>query len=168
MDDGNHRPWNASFGRDGLVSGFGVWGDQMTGTSREIRVNLAFAQRFAFAAVRALRSVMLARCWVVVLKPCRVDRGKNQGLQVARALAALCVAYFHSYIALRIFSEGAQHPISFFKDWGFLGVNFFFAISGFVICMVVSRPTFTLRSFIIRRVFGSFRCTGSRCLRSRL
>jgi exopolysaccharide production protein ExoZ len=90
----------------------------------------------------------------VVLKPAAWT-GKKPGL-TSRALAALCVAYFHSYIALRIFSEGAEHPISFFKDWGFLGVNFFFAISGYVICVVVSRPTITLRSFIIRRLFRLF------------
>ncbi|MCS3896128.1 peptidoglycan/LPS O-acetylase OafA/YrhL [Bradyrhizobium japonicum USDA 38] len=78
---------------------------------------------------------------------------KLEGLQAARAIAALSVAYFHSYVALRAFPELAQHPIPFFKEWGFLGVDFFFAISGYVICLVVTRPDFTMRSFFIKRVF---------------
>jgi hypothetical protein len=36
-------------------------------TGAKFRISLALAQRFVFAAVRALRSVMLARSWVVVL-----------------------------------------------------------------------------------------------------
>lgn len=78
---------------------------------------------------------------------------KNSGLQAARAVAALAVAYFHSYIALRIFPETAQYQIPFLKEWGFLGVNFFFAISGYVICLVASKPSFTVRGFIIKRTF---------------
>jgi exopolysaccharide production protein ExoZ len=81
------------------------------------------------------------------------DQSKNEGLQAARAVAALSVAYFHSYIALRAFPETAQVPIGGLKDWGFLGVNFFFAISGYVICLVVSRPGFAPIPFAIRRVF---------------
>lgn len=78
---------------------------------------------------------------------------KLEGLQAARALAALSVAYFHSYAVLRAFPETAIHPIPFLKTWGYLGVDFFFAISGYVICLVVSRPSFTLRSFAIKRIF---------------
>lgn len=78
---------------------------------------------------------------------------KNEGIQVARAIAALSVAYFHSYIALRGFPETAQHPIPFLKEWGFLGVNFFFAISGYVICLIASKPKFDVRSFTIKRIF---------------
>jgi exopolysaccharide production protein ExoZ len=82
-----------------------------------------------------------------------VGEGKNPGLQAARAVAALAVAYFHSYIALRIYPETAQHQIPFLKEWGFLGVNFFFAISGYVVCLVASKPSFTARGFIIKRAF---------------
>lgn len=78
---------------------------------------------------------------------------KNEGIQAARALAALSVAYFHSYIALRGFPETAQNPIPFFKEWGFLGVNFFFAISGYVICLIASKPHFDAKSFAIKRLF---------------
>jgi peptidoglycan/LPS O-acetylase OafA/YrhL len=78
---------------------------------------------------------------------------KNEGLQVARAIAALTVAYFHSYIALRAFPETAQMPFGPLKNWGYLGVDFFFAISGFVICLVASKPTFSPIPFAIKRVF---------------
>src|SRR5258708_3982956 len=77
---------------------------------------------------------------------------KLEGLQAARAIAALSVAYFHSYIALRGFPETANVPIGALKDWGFLGVDFFFAISGYVICLVASRPAFTPVTFAIKRV----------------
>ncbi|WMT75802.1 acyltransferase [Bradyrhizobium sp. Ash2021] len=79
--------------------------------------------------------------------------GKLEGLQAARAIAALSVAYFHSYVALRGFPEDAQHPIPFLKAWGFLGVDFFFAISGFVICLVASKPDFAPTAFAIKRLF---------------
>jgi exopolysaccharide production protein ExoZ len=84
------------------------------------------------------------------------DDSKNEGLQVARAIAALSVAYFHSYIALRPFPDAAQMPIVALKNWGYLGVNFFFAISGFVICLVASKPTFSPASFAVKRVFRLF------------
>lgn len=83
-----------------------------------------------------------------------MDQSKNAGLQASRAIAALSVAYFHSYVAIRgAFPEASWAPIPFLRDWGFLGVNFFFAISGYVICMVVERPGFSVRGFIIKRGF---------------
>lgn len=82
------------------------------------------------------------------------DAQKNEGLQAARAIAALSVAYFHSYVALRsAFPENTWQPIPWLSHWGFLGVDFFFAISGYVICLVVAKPSFTLRGFVIKRVF---------------
>ncbi len=41
----------------------------------------------------------------------------------------------------------------FLKEWGFLGVHFFFAISGYVVCLVASKPSFTVSGFIIKRAF---------------
>lgn len=78
---------------------------------------------------------------------------REEGLQAARAIAALSVAYFHSYVAIRgAFPETAWMPVPWLKQWGFLGVDFFFAISGYVICLVVSKPSFTLAGFAIKRV----------------
>jgi len=78
---------------------------------------------------------------------------KLEGLQAARAIAALSVAYFHSYMAIRPFPSFAQHPIPFLTDWGYLGVDLFFGISGYVICLVVAKPSFMLRAFFIKRAF---------------
>lgn len=79
---------------------------------------------------------------------------KLEGLQAARALAALSVAYFHSYVAVRgAYPESAWLPIAALARWGFLGVDFFFAISGYVICLVTSRPSFTVAEFATKRVF---------------
>jgi exopolysaccharide production protein ExoZ len=86
--------------------------------------------------------------------------GKLEGLQAARALASLSVAYFHSYPALRAFPETAINPIPFLKAWGFLGVDFFFAISGYVICLVVSRRSFSCIPLRSSASFDSIRCTG--------
>ncbi|QPF88591.1 acyltransferase family protein [Bradyrhizobium commune] len=79
---------------------------------------------------------------------------KLEGLQAARAIAALSVAYFHSYVAVRgAFPESAWLPVPVLAKWGFLGVNFFFAISGYVICLVASKSSFTVAGFAIKRVF---------------
>jgi peptidoglycan/LPS O-acetylase OafA/YrhL len=82
-----------------------------------------------------------------------MEPDKLPGVQVARAIAALSVAYFHSYIALRWFPQDAIHPVEPFATWGFLGVEFFFAISGYVICLVTDRPSFTVTSFAVKRIF---------------
>ncbi|MDN5005751.1 acyltransferase family protein [Bradyrhizobium sp. GCM10027634] len=75
-------------------------------------------------------------------------------MQAARAIAALSVAYYHSYMSVRwVFPDAARHPIPFLTDWGHMGVDFFFAISGYVICLVVAKSSFTLRSFFIKRFF---------------
>lgn len=78
---------------------------------------------------------------------------KNKGLQAGRAIAALSVAYFHSYVSQRGFPDAASNPIPFFKEWGFLGVNLFFAISGYVICLVVEKKPFSLGIFAVKRAF---------------
>jgi exopolysaccharide production protein ExoZ len=78
---------------------------------------------------------------------------KNEGLQAGRAVAALSVAYFHSYLALRYFQAAEIHPFVPLADAGFLGVDFFFAISGFVISVVTDRPNFSAVPFLIKRFF---------------
>jgi peptidoglycan/LPS O-acetylase OafA/YrhL len=82
-----------------------------------------------------------------------MDISKNEGLQVARAMAALSVAYYHSYVAVRGFPETAAVPIYALSQWGYLGVDLFFAVSGYVICLVASKPSFSRSSFFIKRVF---------------
>jgi peptidoglycan/LPS O-acetylase OafA/YrhL len=77
---------------------------------------------------------------------------KLAGLQAARAFAALSVAYYHSRVAVRAFPEAHVHQLPGLTEWGFLGVNFFFAISGYVICLVTTRRDFAVLSFAIKRV----------------
>jgi exopolysaccharide production protein ExoZ len=81
------------------------------------------------------------------------DESKNAGLQVGRAVAALSVAYFHSYIALRNFQPGSIHPFAPLAEGGFFGVDFFFAISGYVISVVTDRPSFSAGPFLVKRIF---------------
>ena len=78
---------------------------------------------------------------------------KQAGIQIARAVAALAIAYYHSWHVTLPFPPDTAHPIPFLKDYGFLAVNFFFAISGYVICMVVTRPNFFCFDFLVRRAF---------------
>jgi hypothetical protein len=61
VDDRNHGPGNAGLGLDGLIPGLGLEQVQRNIVGLRLRVSLAFAQRFAFAAVRALRSLYAVR-----------------------------------------------------------------------------------------------------------
>lgn len=74
-------------------------------------------------------------------------------LQIARALAALSVAYYHSYMALRYFHDTAKVEVPFFHSWGYLGVNLFFAISGYIICVVLDKSNRSSSIFFIKRFF---------------
>jgi exopolysaccharide production protein ExoZ len=82
-----------------------------------------------------------------------VQHDRLSGLQVARAVAALSIAYFHSWVALVRFPKDTAFPLPVLTNYGAYAVDLFFAISGFVICLVVSRPTFNVASFLTKRVF---------------
>lgn len=82
-----------------------------------------------------------------------VERDRLPGLQVARAIAALSIAYFHSWVALVRFPQNTAFQLPIFSTYGWLAVDLFFGISGFVICLVVSRPTFNVVSFLTKRMF---------------
>jgi exopolysaccharide production protein ExoZ len=84
-------------------------------------------------------------------KPMSHDR--FVGLQIGRGLAALSIAYFHSWVAVLRFPEGTAHPLPVLTYYGWIAVDVFFAISGFVICFVVSGSRFTVRTFLIKRFF---------------
>jgi peptidoglycan/LPS O-acetylase OafA/YrhL len=75
------------------------------------------------------------------------------GLQIARAIAALGIAYFHSWHVTKPFPPEAAHPVALLRDYGWIGVDFFFAISGFVICMITTSPKFEPLPFLVRRAF---------------
>ena len=78
---------------------------------------------------------------------------KQAGIQVARAAAAVGILYFHSWVALVRFPEGRAYQIPIWTDYGYLAVDLFFAISGYVICLVVTKPQFRPVSFLVKRVF---------------
>jgi exopolysaccharide production protein ExoZ len=82
-----------------------------------------------------------------------MNRDKQVGIQVARAIAALSIVYFHSWVSITRFPANTAHPIPGLTTYGWFAVDLFFAISGYVICMVVSRDTFRIPSFLIKRVF---------------
>src|SRR4051794_15892908 len=75
------------------------------------------------------------------------------GLQIARALAALSIAYFHSWVAILRFPEGTAYPLPVMTTYGWIAVDVFFAISGFVICLVISRSRFNVGEFLTKRLF---------------
>lgn len=78
---------------------------------------------------------------------------KLDGLQIARAFAALGIAYFHSWHVTMPFPTGTSYPIPLLGTYGWVSVDFFFAISGFVICMIASKPYFRPLEFLVRRAF---------------
>ncbi len=81
------------------------------------------------------------------------SRDKQVGIQVARAVAALSIVYFHSWVALTRFPKDTAYPIPGLSHYGWVAVDLFFAISGFVICLVAGRGTFNPVPFLIKRVF---------------
>jgi hypothetical protein len=87
-----------------------------------------------------------------------LDRGSSMdkklpGIQVGRAIAALSVFHFHSYIALGYFDQSKLHTNAWLAAHGAIGVNFFFAISGFIVCYIAGRPNFEPISFLLKRFF---------------
>jgi exopolysaccharide production protein ExoZ len=82
-----------------------------------------------------------------------LEKDRLPGLQVARAAAALSIAYFHSWVSLVRFPKDTSFPLPILAGYGGLAVDLFFAISGFVICLVAARTTFNVRSFLTKRAF---------------
>ena len=78
---------------------------------------------------------------------------KYDSVQALRAIAALMVLLFHSKL---VFGDRETREslvrIPGFTDFGDLGVNLFFVISGFIIATIVSRPEFRLREYFWRRI----------------
>jgi peptidoglycan/LPS O-acetylase OafA/YrhL len=82
-----------------------------------------------------------------------MGQDKLPGIQFARAVAALSVCYFHSGTALDRFPKGTAHPIPFLSEVGWVGVDLFFAISGFVIAMQFAKPVLDIKGFLTKRAF---------------
>jgi exopolysaccharide production protein ExoZ len=82
-----------------------------------------------------------------------MNKDKQVGIQVARAIAALGIVYFHSWVSITRFPADTAYQIPGLTYYGWFAVDLFFAISGYVICLVASRESFGIRSFLIKRVF---------------
>ena len=51
------------------------------------------------------------------------------------------------------FPPGTSYPIPLLRDHGWIAVDFFFAVSGFVVCLVAAKPNFRPLQFLVRRAF---------------
>jgi peptidoglycan/LPS O-acetylase OafA/YrhL len=74
-------------------------------------------------------------------------RGTIRSLQAGRGIAALAVVVSHSALAARDFG-GTDWP---FLSYGWLGVDFFFVLSGFIIFHSTAGTGKTLRSYVLAR-----------------
>ncbi|WP_420962585.1 acyltransferase family protein [Brucella sp. IR073] len=77
---------------------------------------------------------------------------KIEGLQVARALAAISVMIWHSNLMIDWIPNDQKFPLPFFSRYGYGGVWLFFLISGFIIAKSLSSPSFSPGVFMTRRI----------------
>ncbi len=63
-------------------------------------------------------------------------RDTIQTLQAGRAVAALAVVFFHAAISTDTFTNGMPQSIRWIAGFGYLGVDFFFVLSGFIIAYI--------------------------------
>lgn len=72
-----------------------------------------------------------------------------QRIQILRFLAAFVVILFHSNGTVPSYLPGAGYPIF---SYGYLGVDIFFVISGFIICHMARTREADWRLFLVRRI----------------
>ena len=72
-----------------------------------------------------------------------------QPLDAIRGIAAMMVVLIHYTVNYSKLFPQADHP-SFVVSWGYLGVNFFFMVSGFVIFMTLCK-TINSWDFVVSR-----------------
>jgi len=67
-------------------------------------------------------------------------------LQLGRFLAAMVVVVHHAVISTTAFVAAPPTNVQFMLNYGFLGVDFFFVLSGFIIHFTIkTRPRSALR-----------------------
>jgi exopolysaccharide production protein ExoZ len=81
--------------------------------------------------------------------------GKNDGLQILRAVAALLVVYAHAIDVVEAYRVPKQIGFYYLENFGACGVDIFFAISGFILSTVILRTKAEIPhqafDFIMRR-----------------
>lgn len=82
--------------------------------------------------------------------------GKLYSIQILRAIAALSVVLFHSHFAINPFPKEFRIDIPFLYKYGYLGVDLFFVISGFIISHITYNKKFDPASFAIKRFIRIF------------
>jgi peptidoglycan/LPS O-acetylase OafA/YrhL len=83
--------------------------------------------------------------------------GRNQGLDILRAVAVLLVLFRHAYVFYKSEAEAAPF-IEFLNRGGWIGVDLFFVLSGFLIAQLLFREhdrfgAISFKNFFIRRGF---------------
>lgn len=87
------------------------------------------------------------------------------GIQLLRAAAALLIVLYHSGNGITGFADKGYHVVlPFIYDRGFLAVDLFFAISGFIICHVFDNARFSVPSFYFRRFWRIYPIYALFCL----
>lgn len=76
-----------------------------------------------------------------------------ESIQILRAIAALSVVFYHSWIVIDWFPDDYKITIPFIYKYGYLGVDLFFIISGFIIAHVLSGGSVTAGQFLWKRFF---------------
>ena len=79
---------------------------------------------------------------------------RYKSLQIGRGLAALAVVLHHAIGRAKI--DHVVNPLADYYVNGFLGVDFFFVLSGFIIAFTVSKAGTTVSEFIKHRLIRIF------------
>jgi exopolysaccharide production protein ExoZ len=89
----------------------------------------------------------------------KLPRGRIELVEVARGLAALAVVFVHGASGMSLPQYSGRIPFSNIFGLGFMGVDFFFVLSGFIILYVhfndIDRPTQAKR-YVWRRLVRIF------------
>jgi exopolysaccharide production protein ExoZ len=80
-------------------------------------------------------------------------RDRFASIQIVRAVAALSVVLFHSHFVVASYPKDQIVKIPFIYEWGYLGVDLFFVVSGFIIAHIGNRDGFSITPFLARRFF---------------
>lgn len=75
-----------------------------------------------------------------------------KSLQAGRAIAAMLVVFHHSALSVQGLITPLPHSIFNFLEFGYLGVDFFFALSGFIIFHATANANLSASVFVTRRL----------------